>query len=130
MARPLRRRTPKLKEKCRYMLLPAYQRKVIPVDDIIFTRAEVVETDKNLEQWVGILVQHAPDNAKVALKPTETKPKPSEVPTQPAPAEEAKDDEPTETKAETKKRVAAEKRAAKKKADAEAKVAEDDSGGE
>ena len=120
MARPLRRRTPKLKEKRLYMLLPAQQRKVIPVDDVIFTRSEVVETDKNLEHWVGILIQHAPDNAPapaVALAP-----KPSEVPTQEAPAE---------TKAEAKRRKAAEKRAekaAEKKAAAEAKAAEGESG--
>jgi hypothetical protein len=94
----------------RYMLLPAEQRRrAVPVEDIIFRGAEIVETETNLEHWVGVLVQHAPPKngeEKAAEPAPVSAPAPAPAPApDPAPAP-APDPEPK----------AAKKKAAKKKA--------------
>jgi len=86
MARALRRKA-KPKVRRRYMLLPAEQRRAggIPVGNHIFRGTEVIETEENLEQFVGLLLQHAPESKKAADPKPKSAPKPKP---KPAPAPE------------------------------------------
>ena len=85
----------------RYILMPEHQRKIIPVEDVIFDRAQIVETTKDLDHWVGILLQHvpvakpqapAPEPPLAALRLPERDPEPE------AESVEETEPEPEETK--------------------------------
>ena len=85
MARMIKRQA-KPKVKRRYVLVPREQHRKggIPVGGHIFKGANVIETEEDLEQWVGVLLVHAHDVPAVIKVPVQI-PDPeleSEIPTE------------------------------------------------
>lgn len=131
MARRPLRRPSKPKVKRRYILLPKEQhRPAVPVGNSVFRGAEIVETEEDLEHWVGILVAHAPGGSEPevpeskpepapAPKPV-VEPKPSETPTVAAPVEPAPvDDEPKADAPKVSKKKTSKRRSRKAKTEGE-----------